>query len=93
MPGCGSGFSGIWCVCYGVDRGLDWFMIGYMDGNERKQYEKLADWGERFALLVFGSLVVRQFVAEHMSILVVAIGTVATVVAYMFAYSALKKSS
>lgn len=63
-----------------------------MDGNERKQYEKLADWGERFALLVFGSLVVRQLVAEHMSLLVVALGTVTTVGAYKFAYDALKKS-
>lgn len=63
-----------------------------MGGNEKKQYEKLADWGERFALLVFGSLVVQQFVAEHMSLLVVVIGTIATVGAYMFAYGALKKS-
>lgn len=63
-----------------------------MDGSERKQYEKLADWGERFALLVFGSLVVRQFVEQHVSVFVILIGTAMTVGAYVFAYQALKKS-
>ncbi|MBI4224992.1 MAG: hypothetical protein HY617_01550 [Candidatus Sungbacteria bacterium] len=63
-----------------------------MDAGEKKQYEKLADWGERFALLVFGSLVIQQLVAQHTSWSVIGIGIVVTGAAYKFAYSALKKS-
>ena len=61
-------------------------------GMQSKHYEKLADWGERFALLVFGSLVIQQFVGDRMSGLILAMGVVASAGAYTFAYWALKKS-
>ena len=56
-----------------------------------KQYEELAEWGERFALVVFGSLVVQQLVNDA-STLVVGTGMVVTVASYLFAYKALKKA-
>lgn len=56
-----------------------------------KQYEKLADWGERFALVVFGSLVVQQFLSRA-PIVEILLGVVATILTYAISYSLLKKS-
>ena len=65
------------------------------EGSEQKltgkQYGKLADWGERLGLVVFGSLVVRQLVAGA-SVLVIGLGIIMTVAAYVFAYRTLKRS-
>ena len=58
---------------------------------ESRQYEKLADWGERLGLVVFGSLVIQRLVTGA-SILVIGVGIVVTVVAYAFAYRALQRS-
>ena len=67
-------------------------MDGELENNlTGKQYEKLADWGERVALIVFGSLVIQQLITR-ISLLVIGLGIMMTVVAYMFAYRALKKS-
>jgi hypothetical protein len=64
------------------------------DGKEKpinwQYYEKLADWGERFALLVFGSLVVQQL-TEGASRLVIGTGIVITAASYIFAYQKLKR--
>ena len=59
----------------------------------KEQYGKLADWGGRFALIVFGSLVVQQFIAEQMSVFVIGTGVIVTGASYVFAYRTLKKSS
>ncbi|GEM_PF-5389580 len=68
-----------------------------MDGNEQrrlssKQYDKLADWGERAALVGLGSLVVQQIVAGvPITRPSVILGAVVTAGTY-FAYSWLKQS-
>lgn len=68
-----------------MDEGSEWHLTG-------KQYDKLADWGERVALVVFGSLVVQQLIERVTSLPVIGIGIVLTGAAYLFAYQALKKS-
>lgn len=58
-----------------------------------KQYEKLADWSERVALIGFGSLVVQQLVqgvpASSPSVI---IDGIITALAYLVAYHWLKQS-
>ena len=56
------------------------------------QYAKLADWGERVGLIVFGSLVVQQLITRT-SVPVIGLGIIMTVAAYVFAYRALKRST
>lgn len=58
-----------------------------------KQYEKLADWGERVALVMLGSLVVQQIVSGKLitsgSVLT---GAFVTAIAYGVAYRWLKRA-
>ena len=58
-----------------------------------KQYEKLAEWGERAALVGLGSLVVQQIVngASIISLSVIT-GAVVTALTYYQAYLWLKKA-
>ena len=58
-----------------------------------KQYEKLAEWGERAALVGLGSLVVQQIVdgASVVSLSVIT-GAVVTALTYYQAYHWLKKA-
>ena len=59
----------------------------------REQYEKLADWGERAALVGLASLVVQQIVAGvPVSSPSVLAGGVVTALAYFAAYRWLKQS-
>jgi len=60
---------------------------------DRAQHEKLADWGERGALVGLASLVVQRLV-EGASVLDMSVigGSIATAFAYFLAYYWLKKS-
>ncbi|OGZ97850.1 MAG: hypothetical protein A3J10_04345 [Candidatus Sungbacteria bacterium RIFCSPLOWO2_02_FULL_54_10] len=52
-----------------------------------RQYEKLAEWGERVALVLFGSVVVQQIVqGVPLADSSVVIGIIATALAYGLAY-------
>ena len=58
-----------------------------------KQYGKLADWGERAALVALGSLVVQQIVAgKQVTSGSVLTGMVVTALAYATAYRWLKQA-
>ncbi|MEK7541323.1 MAG: hypothetical protein AAB533_00540 [Patescibacteria group bacterium] len=58
-----------------------------------KQYEKLADWGERVALLLFGSLVVQQLlIGRPLMSGAVLTGAAVTALAYGLAYWWLKQA-
>ena len=59
----------------------------------KKVYEKKADWAERFALALFGSLVLSQIVSGvPLTSLSVLFGVLATAVSYMYANYLLNKS-
>ena len=67
-----------------------WDMEGKNEQSvSRQYYEKLAEWAERFALLVFGFLVIKGF-AEGQSVLIVGMGVIAATLAYTFAYKKLQ---
>ena len=61
---------------------------------ESRRYEKRADWAERFALALFGSLVVQQIVAGvPLTDPSVIIGAGAAVLAYYNAHRLLNKAT
>lgn len=58
-----------------------------------KQYEKLSDWGGRFALVGLGSLVIQQLVnGVPIANPSVVLGAIITALAYSVAYICLKRS-
>jgi hypothetical protein len=57
----------------------------------RELYEKLADWSERFAILIFGSLVIQQLLSDA-SLITIIISLAGTGIVYWFAVYWLRRA-